>query len=148
MREISFLITLLFIITPFQSLRSEIIIMSKCDDKQDEFLKNEYILNLDELIMTRNYVYKEKTYQKYKKIIDPHTAVGLASSLKCSDAYDLKITLATAHPAKFKDTVSGILNNDLFITDKVKSIMNMKEDMIILDNDVTIVKEFLMDNIK
>ena len=34
--------------------------------KQDEFLKNEYILNLDELIMVRNYVYKEKTYQKYK----------------------------------------------------------------------------------
>ena len=40
--------------------------MSKCDDKQDEFLKNEYILNLDELIMIRNYVYKEKTYQKYR----------------------------------------------------------------------------------
>ena len=40
--------------------------MSVCDDKQDEFLKNEYILNLEELIMTRNYVYKEKTYQKYK----------------------------------------------------------------------------------
>ena len=40
--------------------------MSACDDKQDEFLKNEYILNLEELIMTRNYVYKEKTYQKYK----------------------------------------------------------------------------------
>ena len=28
--------------------------------------KNEYILNLDELIMTRNYVYKEKTFKKYK----------------------------------------------------------------------------------
>ena len=40
--------------------------MSVCDDQQDEFLKNEYILNLNELIMTRNYVYKEKTYQKYK----------------------------------------------------------------------------------
>ncbi len=40
--------------------------MSKCNDKQDEFLKNEYILILNELIMTRNYVYKEKTYQKYK----------------------------------------------------------------------------------
>ena len=39
--------------------------MSACDDKQDEYLKNEYILNLNELIMTRNYVYKEKTYQKY-----------------------------------------------------------------------------------
>ena len=40
--------------------------MSVCDDKQDEFLKNEYILNMNELIMTRNYVYKEKTYRKYK----------------------------------------------------------------------------------
>ena len=40
--------------------------MSACDDRQDEFLKNEYILNLNELIMTRNYVYKEKTYQKYR----------------------------------------------------------------------------------
>ena len=49
-----------------ENLRSEIIIMSACDDKQDEFLKNEYILNLDELIMTRNYIYKDKTYKKYK----------------------------------------------------------------------------------
>ena len=40
--------------------------MSACDDKQDEYLKNEYIFNLNELIMTRNYVYKEKTYQKYR----------------------------------------------------------------------------------
>ncbi len=55
-----------FLILPFTSLKSEIIILSVCDDKQDEFLKNEYIFNLNELIMTRNYVYKEKTYQKYR----------------------------------------------------------------------------------
>ena len=66
MRKIKLLIFLFLIITPLQNLKSEIIIMSKCDDKQDEFLKNEYILNLNELIMTRNYVYKEKTYQKYR----------------------------------------------------------------------------------
>ena len=40
--------------------------MSECNDNQDEYLKNEYILNLNELTMTRNYVFKEKTYQKYK----------------------------------------------------------------------------------
>ena len=66
MKKIKFFISLFLIILPFQSLRSETIIMSACDDKQDKFLKNEYILSLDELIMTRNYVYKEKTYQKYK----------------------------------------------------------------------------------
>ena len=66
MRKIKYLLFLFFVLIPFKNLKSEIIIMSACDDKQDEFLKNEYILNLEELIMTRNYVYKEKTYQKYK----------------------------------------------------------------------------------
>tara|TARA_B100000212_G_scaffold283232_1_gene223378 strand:+ start:412 stop:834 length:423 start_codon:yes stop_codon:yes gene_type:complete len=66
MIKIKYFILLLFLVLPFQSLKSEIIIMSACDDKHDEFLKNEYILNLNELIMTRNYVYKEKTYQKYR----------------------------------------------------------------------------------
>ncbi len=66
MRKISLLVFLISIILPIQNLKSEIIIMSQCDDRQDEFLKNEYILNLNELIMIRNYVYKEKTYKKYK----------------------------------------------------------------------------------
>ena len=66
MKKVNYLIIFLLLILPIQSLKSEIIVMSACDDKQDEFLKNEYILNLNELIMVRNYVYKEKTYQKYR----------------------------------------------------------------------------------
>ena len=66
MIKTKYFIFLFFFILPLQNLKSEIIVLSGCDDKQDEFLKNEYILNLNELIMTRNYVYKEKTYQKYK----------------------------------------------------------------------------------
>ena len=50
----------------FTKCYSEIIVLSKCDHKEDVFLKNEYILNLNELLMTRNYVYNEKTYQKYR----------------------------------------------------------------------------------
>ena len=66
MRESKFLIFILsFFFISFNSL-SEIIILKKCDHKEDGFLKNEYILNLNELIMTRNYVYNEKTYQKYR----------------------------------------------------------------------------------
>ena len=64
MRKIRSLIFLFFIILPIQNLQSEIIVMSQCDDKQDEFLKNEYILNLNELIMIRNYTYKEKNISK------------------------------------------------------------------------------------
>tara|TARA_B100001564_G_scaffold293765_1_gene258443 strand:- start:144 stop:575 length:432 start_codon:yes stop_codon:yes gene_type:complete len=70
MRENRFfylLIFLYFFSFSFNAVKSEIIILSDCDDKQDEFLKNEYIFNLNELIMTRNYVYKENTFKKYKR---------------------------------------------------------------------------------
>ena len=62
-----FLIFLYFISFSINAVKSEIIILSECDDKQDEFLKNEYIFNLNELIMTRNYIYKENTFKKYKR---------------------------------------------------------------------------------
>ncbi|WP_440927592.1 hypothetical protein [Candidatus Pelagibacter sp.] len=65
MRKNKFLIFFISFFISFNS-HSEIIVLSKCDDKEDGFLKNEYILNLNELVMTRNYVYNEKTYQKYK----------------------------------------------------------------------------------
>ena len=61
-----FFLFIFFILAPISKSYSEIIILSKCDHKEDSFLKNEYILNLNEFIMTRNYVYNEKTYQKYK----------------------------------------------------------------------------------
>ena len=69
MKKSNFQLTLLiiyFIIFSFTKVSSEIIVLSKCDHKEDGFLKNEYILNLNELTMTRNYVYNEKTYQKYR----------------------------------------------------------------------------------
>jgi len=69
MKRNNFFIFFIFLALLFlqsKNTYSEVIIMSTCDDKQDEFLKNEYILNLNELIMTRNYVYKEKAYQKYR----------------------------------------------------------------------------------
>ncbi len=66
MREnkLIFFVIIFFLIN--LKLNAEIIVLSKCDHKEDGFLKNEYILNLNELIMTRNYVYNEKTYQKYR----------------------------------------------------------------------------------
>ena len=66
MKENNFLfVLLLFFFTCFK-LNAEIIVLSKCDHKEDGFLKNEYILNLNELTMTRNYVYNEKTYKKHR----------------------------------------------------------------------------------
>ena len=47
-------------------LLAEIIILSSCENQKDGFLKNEYVLDLEKSLMTRNFVYNEKTYKKYK----------------------------------------------------------------------------------
>ena len=44
----------------------EIIIFSSCDSKENTFLKNEYILDLKNFLMTRNFIYDQKTYKKHK----------------------------------------------------------------------------------
>ena len=66
MKENKFIFFLIIFYLISFRLSAEIIVLSKCDHKEDTFLKNEYILDLNELIMTRNYVYNEKTYQKYR----------------------------------------------------------------------------------
>jgi len=46
--------------------KAEKIILSSCDNRKDGFLKNEYILDLEQYLMTRNYIYNNKTYNKYR----------------------------------------------------------------------------------
>ena len=60
------LIYLTFIILFASNTLAEKIILSSCNNKKDTFLKNEYILDLHKSVMTRNYVYDEKTYKKYR----------------------------------------------------------------------------------
>ena len=59
-------LSLIFICLFSYTTKAEKIILSSCDNKNDGFLKNEYILDLDQYLMTRNYVYNNKTYKKYR----------------------------------------------------------------------------------
>jgi hypothetical protein len=64
--SIKFFFTIFFIFFSLSNLKAEIIILSSCDNSKDGFLKNEYILDLEKSLMTRNYVYNDKTFKKYR----------------------------------------------------------------------------------
>ena len=64
LKKVLFLIPVFFISS--NVLYSEIIILSECKNLNDNFIKNEYILDLEKSLMTRNYVYNEKTFKKYR----------------------------------------------------------------------------------
>jgi hypothetical protein len=63
---LSFFILILITLTNSNRLNAEIIILSSCNNQKDGFLKNEYTLDLEKLLMTRNYVYNERTFRKYR----------------------------------------------------------------------------------
>jgi len=63
---VNFLYLIFIILLTTNKLNAEIIILSSCDNKKDGFLKNEYILDLKNSLMTRNYIYNNKTFKKYK----------------------------------------------------------------------------------
>tara|TARA_B100000767_G_scaffold249930_1_gene251804 strand:- start:123 stop:557 length:435 start_codon:yes stop_codon:yes gene_type:complete len=45
---------------------SEIMLLTGCKNLNDGFIKNEYILDFDKSLMTRNYIYDSKTYKRHK----------------------------------------------------------------------------------
>ena len=70
MKKNDFKIILLFfplIFINFQTIVfSEIMLLTGCKNLGDSFIKNEYILDFEKSLMTRNYVYDNKTYKKHK----------------------------------------------------------------------------------
>ena len=56
-----------FFFISFQTIiYSEIMILTKCKNLNDSFIKNEYILDFEKSLMTRNYIYDNKTYEKHR----------------------------------------------------------------------------------
>jgi len=70
MKKSSFRIIFLLILLSFINFQtivfSEIMLLSGCKNLNDSFIKNEYILDFEKSLMTRNYIYDGKTYKKHK----------------------------------------------------------------------------------
>jgi len=63
---IKFLIISIFLFNFQTIVFSEIMLLTGCKNLNDSFIKNEYILDFEKSLMTRNYIYDGKTYKKYK----------------------------------------------------------------------------------
>ena len=62
----NFFIIIFFSLIAMNNLKAETIVLSSCENKKDGFLKNEYILDLKKSLMTRNFVYNDKTFKKLR----------------------------------------------------------------------------------
>jgi hypothetical protein len=64
--SINFLIISTFLLNFQTVVFSEMMHLTGCKNLNDGFIKNEYILDFEKSLMTRNYVYDTKTYKKHR----------------------------------------------------------------------------------
>ena len=85
----------------------------------------------------------KKVYEKYKIIIDPHTAVGLGA-LEKINLTGKKIVLSTAHPCKFPEAINKSINAKSNLPNRLNYILNEKENFDIIENNFEKVKQYIL----
>jgi threonine synthase len=81
------------------------------------------------------------------QIIDPHTAVGLAvARADDGDPSIPMVTLATAHPAKFRDAVERATGRRPSLPSRVGSLFEREERCTSLPGDYAAVRDFVLAN--
>ena len=85
-------------------------------------------------------------YEKFKYILDPHTAVayGVLNKISCKGT---NIVLSTAHPSKFPKAILKVLGIVPKLPDNLSNIMNEKEKYDVIDNDLIKVKSYILSKI-
>ena len=85
----------------------------------------------------------KRIYGESGMLVDPHTAVGIASAEACAQPGVPTITLATAHPAKFPDAVKKATGVHPALPDHVADLFDRNERIVNLPNDLQAIEAFV-----
>ena len=84
------------------------------------------------------------TYRNEGYLLDPHGAVGYRGLLEGLKPEETGIFLETAHPAKFKGTVEGIIGERIEIPEKLEAFMKGEKQTVRMNSGFTSFKKYLM----
>ena len=88
-------------------------------------------------------------YSRHAMLIDPHTAVGYAAARQVAPELPADVpvvTLATAHPAKFRDAVERATGLRPSLPGRVGNLFDREERFERLPGDYAAVKAFVLAN--
>ncbi len=85
-------------------------------------------------------------YREYGYIMDPHTAVGIHCALKHQEQGVPICCLATAHPAKFGETVEKSIGKELEMPPAITEILGKESRCELMDSDRNLIQDFVRDH--
>lgn len=83
-------------------------------------------------------------WKEHQYLLDPHGACGYRALSEGLQPGETGIFLETAHPAKFKDTVEGILGESISIPEKLQAFMRGEKQSIPMSKEFAAFKQYLM----
>ena len=86
----------------------------------------------------------KETYATTGYLLDPHGAVGYRSLVEGLDENEIGIFLETAHPAKFKETVESIIEDEINIPTKLAAFMKGTKSTVKMSSAFPAFKKYLM----
>ncbi|KOR31264.1 threonine synthase [Achromatium sp. WMS2] len=81
------------------------------------------------------------TYDKYRYILDPHTAIGVKAAQDVTDV----ICIATAHPAKFMESVQRAIGKKPPVPSSLQGILDREMRCTISEANSLAVKQYICD---
>jgi len=99
-------------------------------------------LNEDEVLKVIREV-----YEKYKIILDPHSAIGFGVLKNKINLDGNNIVLATAHPCKFPEAIDKSIGIKPSLPEKLKYVMDEKENYYIISNNLNATQQYIKDKI-
>jgi threonine synthase len=85
-------------------------------------------------------------YERSGYILDPHTAVGVAAArtVGAADA----ICLATAHPAKFGEAVTGAIGRSVPLPPPFEDLLERESRMAVLPADADAIRSYMIETLR
>jgi threonine synthase len=89
-----------------------------------------------------------QTYARTGRIVDPHTAVGLAAAQKIGGREGVPlVVLATAHPAKFPEAVEAAIGQKPPLPERLSRLFELQEKVVAFEPKIPLVRAYIEDRL-
>ena len=132
MKKTLIIIPILFL---FENLTAEIIVFKDCTSEQYKYEKNDYTLDLNKELMTREFIYSEESYKKLRNN-DITIKKNNKTTKRVTKVNGLIVSEITGYPAFYTQLVF----NDMEKNIKIKTVLNNTEGVSLISKCQKITK--------